>query len=257
MRLVAAIIALSACLTINAQSPAAPPRTYPRIVITVPDNVRSESMWIRYALHGASGGGGLLKAQPGVHDYSIDATAGQRANIIIYAPGCQFKTYSFDLNESDVTKEFVCDRLPTKTIRGFLPPEKIPKPWTTNATGFDIVAELNDHWTCGFLLTLKRDPRTTLIAGSCLGSPVNLGRVGEIDSSKNGYFEIIIPDFTHDPTFAGYNARFQPYGVITFVLREQAIDHARAAIQPADVPARTGLPVQSEYADPLVFTVMR
>ena len=50
-------------------------------------------------------------------------------------------------------------------------------------------------------------------AGSCLGSAIPLGTVGQLDPARKGIFEMTIPDFTRDPVFGKF-ARQEKFGVI-------------------------------------------
>lgn len=215
-------------------------------------------MWIRYSIRPQSGRIDSVKPAPGVREYVIDGTylgePARSANIVVYAPGCQFKTYMLDLRDaSDVTRDFVCDPLPTKTIHGFLPPQQIPRSWVGTDKAFDIVGEIDNDWTCTFLMTQQYADRT-LIAGSCLGKGIPLGRVGEIHAAKKGYFDITIPDFARDPAFVVYWAWPNSRGIIELALREKSIDRGRASIQPEDAPPRLGLSIRADYPDTIAFT---
>jgi hypothetical protein len=183
-----------------AQHAGAPTAKPPRILIEIPDNIPSDSLWIRYALRGQGGNGGLVKQIPSLRSYAIEAMVGakpaQHARVVVYAAGCQFKAYALDLNgTSDVSEHFKCDPLPTRTLHGFLPPSEIPPKNFPSENEFAVAGSLSPDWVCDFFLQG--------VGGSCLGSSIPLGLVGDLDLSNNGAFEITIPDFAQDPLFRG------------------------------------------------------
>jgi hypothetical protein len=237
----------------------------PNIVIHVPDNVSSEAMWIRYVRRGPGNTGGsmdFVRVRADVHEYVIPATyAGRPAEevkIVVYAPGCEFKTYEIaPAGAADIAKNFDCVPLPTKTVHGYLAPEEIPSPIFKGQKKLNIVAELEDDWVCGYLME-RRQGDAIMIAGSCLGLPVRLGQVGEIDPAEKGHFEIKIPDFTRDPLFSRYGSQPRGFGVQALVLREKVIDRPLCMIRPkSNAPEIRGLTIQSEYAELVVFTTAR
>ncbi len=107
------IVVANACaFTQDVGTPAAPA---PRILIELPDNVPSDAVWIRYFLSGPRSSGAIVKREPNLRRYVIDARIGvepaQHAKIVVYAPGCQFKAYTIDLDgASDASEHFQCER---------------------------------------------------------------------------------------------------------------------------------------------------
>jgi hypothetical protein len=100
-------------------------RATPRILIELPDNIPSDSVWIRYLLSDPGSSAEIVKREPNLRPYVIDARIGlkpaRHAKIVIYAVGCQFKAYAIDLEgASDILKRFQCDSLPSKTVRGVI-----------------------------------------------------------------------------------------------------------------------------------------
>jgi len=115
----------------------------------------------------------------------------------------------------------------------------------------DIAAYEDGDWVCRFFFQPR--PEATIIqSGSCLGSEIPLGTVGEIDPARGGNFEITLPDFTRDPVFDKFGEHGK-FGVIDLALREKKIGRVLATIKPEDGPDR-GLNVQDEYREPLTFT---
>lgn len=233
----------------------------PQIVISLPADIPPEVVWMRYALYGpqGSGGGGrrgeTLTPKPN-RRHSISATfAGapaRYAKIVMYAPGCQFVTYDLDLESgSDITEQFQCVPLPSRKIRGFIPPNKIPSNRFLPEKKLDIAAYEDGTWVCRFVLQHRRED-AIIEAGSCLGSDIPLGKVGEIDTARDGNFEITIPDFTRDPVFDRF-AEHRNFGVIELGLREKVIGHRLGSIKPLDGD-NFGLNIQVDYQEPIMFT---
>ena len=249
------IVAASDCLL--TQSTDTPLATAPRIIVNLPDNIPSDAVWIRYSLTGPGSTGATVKPEPNLRQYVIYTMAGasppQHAKIVIYAPGCRFKTYSLDLDgTSDISKQFECESLPTKTVHGFLPPAQIPSSIFTAERKLDILGALEGDWVCRFFLQER--------SGSCLGSNIPLGRVGEIDPAKGGTFEITIPDFTRDPVFKGIGEtpRSGHFDVIELGLHDKQVGRSLGTIKPEDAGRpESGLNVQIEYRDPVMFTRAR
>jgi hypothetical protein len=233
----------------------------PQIIIDLPDDVPPETVWVRYALYGPDGSGGRisqgerLKAEPNFRHY-ISAVFGgapaRYAKIVIYASGCKLAAYDLDLESgSDITEQFRCDSLPTRTVRGFIRPDKIPSNTYLAEKKLEIAAYEDGDWVCRFFFQPR--PEATIIqGGSCLGSEIPLGTVGEIDPARSGNFEITIPDFTRDPVFDKFGEHGK-FGVIDLALREKKIGRVLVTIKPEDGPER-GLNVQDEYREPLTFT---
>jgi hypothetical protein len=235
----------------------------PRILVNLPDDIPSEATWIRYSLTGRTSTGATVRREPNLRQYVINTTVGgipaQYAKIVIYAPGCRFRIYNLELDGiSDVSKQFECDPLSTKIVHGFLPPAQIPSSIFTAEKTLDVVAELAGDWVCEFFFQPPRGS-TIIMGGSCLGSAIPLGTVGEIDPAKGGAFEIAIPDFTRDPVFKGTGEipRTGNFDVIHLGLRDKKVKRVLGAIKPDDAGTERGLNVQVEYPSPVMFTRVR
>jgi hypothetical protein len=233
----------------------------PRIIINLPGNIPPGAVWVRYALYGPEGSGGrisggnTIKAEPNLGHY-ISAVFGgapaRNAKVVIYAPGCQFATYDLDLgNGADITQQFQCEPLPIKNVHGFLGPKEIPSNTYLTDNKLDVAGYLDGMWVCSFFLQQRRGA-SLIEGGSCLGSDIPLGIVGEINPARGGIFEMTIPDFTRDPAFERF-VRDGRFDVIELALKEKKIGRILATIK-ADERPELGLNVQDDYRDPVIFT---
>jgi len=90
----------------------------PTVSISLPANIPSETVQIRYFLIGSFGGyGSFIEPRPNQRDYEIDASTERRAadsvKILVYATGCEIQTFDLELTRSPNPKvRFVCDVLP-------------------------------------------------------------------------------------------------------------------------------------------------
>lgn len=85
--------------------------------ISLPSNIDSNQVQIRYFLTGAFGGyGSFVREGSGKHKYIIDTTVERRPaetlKVIVYAPGCQVVTISVaSLSNSSRQADFICEKL--------------------------------------------------------------------------------------------------------------------------------------------------
>ena len=264
MRLGLLILTFAACVCSFAQQVAPRSAAAPRIVVELPDNVPSDTVWIRYSLTGTGSTGATVKQERNLRQYVIEAVIegnpAQHAKVVVYAPGCQFKAYTISFNgTSDVTEQFRCDSLPTKKVIGFLPPAQIPEPLLAQETKLAVVGELEPDWVCRFFL-LQKQGATVTMSGSCLSAGVPLGRVGVLDLAKGGNFEIAIPDFTHDPLFRGTEEvpNLGNFGEIQFAIHDNVIlEKSLAGLRVENSGQPTGLSIEETYATPTRFTTSR
>jgi hypothetical protein len=256
------IAMLLASALVFAQASPTPVASTPHIIVSLPKDVPSDSVWIGYSISGPRGSsGGPLTRKPNLRAYVIYTTIRdgppQHAKVVVYAPGCQFQVYKLDFhNSSSVSLPFECILLPTKVVHGYLPPNQIPKPiYSAMEKKVAVVAELEDDWVCDFFMRSRRG-NNIIIVGSCLIAGIPLGTVGEIDPDKEGYFDITIPDFTRDPVFQGTEQvpKVSHFGVIELGLHDKTVARQIGAIWPVGSSQEKGLTVQGEYPYPVEFT---
>jgi hypothetical protein len=87
----------------------------PIVSISLPANIPSEPVQIRYFLTGSFGGyGSFIEPRPNQRDYEIEASAERKAadsvKILAYATGCKIQTFDLELTRLPNPKvRFVCD----------------------------------------------------------------------------------------------------------------------------------------------------
>src|ERR1700692_3196478 len=103
------------------------PGTLPTVSISLPADVPSETVQIRYFMTGSFGGyGGFIEPRPNQTDYEIDAstqgTPSDSIKILAYATGCKFQTFDLDLVQMPNPKvRLDCAPLPQIRIDGEIP----------------------------------------------------------------------------------------------------------------------------------------
>ena len=236
--------------------------TAPRIIIKLPDNVAPGSVWIRYLVDRRISRGELMHLDGNSREYVIlgvrkTSREPENVKVVLYSPRCEFKTYDIYMaGNSDIKKEFQCDPLPSKTLRGFVPPAEIPRSIAMDKR-LDIVGELEGDWICSFFLQQKQGSFAGSF-GSCLSSGVPLGTVGTLDPAEGGRFGITIPDFSRDPCFKFAAAWKSEFGTIEMGLHDKTVGVALGGIMPMDSTlGRRALIVQADYPDTIVFTSTR
>ena len=166
------------------------PASLPAVSISLPANVPSETVQIRYFMSGSFGGyGGLIEPEPNLTAYEIEtSTQGKPANelkILVYAAGCEFQTFELDLSQlTNSKKQFVCDSLPRTRISGEVPGELM----------LNENAQLSVHYMAFWANTFFgiKDgmvPDFQLVTAT---------------PDADGHFLVDIPDFSADKTASSY-----------------------------------------------------
>jgi hypothetical protein len=197
----------------------------------------------------------------------VDGQPARSARIYIYAPGCQFKIYDFELNDaSEFAQRFECVPLPTKVIRGFIPPMEIPLNFFSKRTELDISGELEANWICDNAFRQAAESGSQGVAGSCFVPSIPLGKVGQLNPADGGNFELRIPDFTQDPVFGsqvhepttnhfGWTDLSLDFGSIELSLKDEQVGRSVGTIDATDFSGPDhGLEILTEYPDLVVFT---
>ncbi|MGC9969675.1 MAG: hypothetical protein ABSE56_03690 [Bryobacteraceae bacterium] len=216
-------------------------RPLPRISISLPPDVLSETVDIHYVMSGPFGGyGGFVRPQRDVHAYEIEAAVdGKLATgikIIVYAPGCEIATFDEALSgPSTVPEEFTCRRLPSVSLSGKIVPKD-----ALRGRGPEVAISYAAYWAHGFFGI--KDGMVTMIP------------VATAVPDAEGFFQVQLPDFGRDPIAA----RADREGAFLFWLREAKAGNIITDLEPSDFRAGAGgLRIQSGYPPGLTFAARR
>lgn len=210
------------------------------IEVTLPKDVPSESLFIRYALEGEDFGG-WVQRRSRVSSYAIRTAREGRPAVrirgIVYAPGCAIQTFDLPPSTShDEQFPFFCQPLPNLSIAGI-----VTRPDRLYGREVKIQAKYVVQWAQRFL-----GINTELLTSIPLGDPVNL--------SPDETFRLSVPDFAEDPIAGTADHE----GEIQIWAADKATGDIVALLVPTD-PASLkvrvgGLKLQREYPSRIVFT---
>jgi hypothetical protein len=216
-------------------------RPLPRISISLPPDVLSETVDIHYFMTGPFGGyGGFLRPQRDVHAYRIEAAVdGKPATgikIIVYAPGCEIATFDESLSgPSTVPEEFTCRKLPSVSLSGQIAPKE-----ALQGRRSEVRITYMAYWAHGFFGI--RDGMVTTIP------------VATAIPDAEGSFQVQLPDFGRDPIAS----RADREGAFQFLLREAETWNTITNLEPSDFKtAAGGLRIQSWYPPGLTFAARK
>jgi hypothetical protein len=206
-------------------------QTAPYVEIKLPVGVRSETIFVRYALD--SDFGGWVDPHPDLSSYFIGTTrqgiAAARFRALIYAPGCAIQTVDLPISGPAVPQyAFVCQPLPSVRLTGSLIQSD-----RLNAHEISLEVKYVARWAARFL-GIGEDLTT--------GIPVAAVRF-----PSDGSFELSLPDIGATPDRGG---EFQ------ILTREGTNGRILAQLVPAVPSFRTrmgGLEIRAAYPDRVEF----
>jgi len=225
---------------IGFSQPEVMPRNPSHIIeITLPRDVASETVLIRYALEGDDFGG-WVESRQGASSYSISAIlGGLPAGIrgIIYASGCAVRT--FDISPGPSTYDrypFSCQPLAPLRIGGTV--ARMDRLYGREIT---LQAKYVARWAQRFLRIDE-----SLLTTIPVGEPTDL--------SRDGKFQLAVPDFAADPIAGAPDHD----GEIEIWARDKSTGDLVALLVPT-VPASLkvhvgGLKIQRAYPEEVIFT---
>ena len=226
-------------------------KVLPRVTFTWPDDATPQTVIYEWGNGWCGGSSGSYNGQG--KQFIVGGLCGygpmRHAKLAIYASGCQSQKFDLDLPASEVTKALRCDPLPDETLRGFIPPDQIPRVRLNQGPvlrQLDISADLETTWMHDFLYG----------ALDHIVEHISLNKVGVLDPARNGDFEITIPAFSHDPSYTSYAASGRSYGLIKFQLRDPLSGARLGGLVPVD-SFEPGLNVEGEYPYIVMFKVVR
>ena len=190
----------------------------PPFEIRLPSEVRSEQVQVRYYLAGPFGAkGGFLKAEPERNSYLIETSVNHQAadslRVILYAPGCQIVTFSFDsISDAEKGADVNCEDLPPLTFSG-----RVELPEALRARPYEVEISYLAYWAHTFF-RIEDGPVTSFV----------LARVAPTES---GDFHVELPNFTKDVVTASYRR----HAGLQFIARELDTGNIVAFLAPVNV----------------------
>lgn len=238
-----ALLAMSAFLSPAAQTPSKPD-DLPSVSVLLPANIPSETVQISYFLVGPFGGyGGYTKQRPGLHAYEISALvkgkAASEIRMIVYASGCEIKTFVLQLaGDSRLTEEFECQRPATVQLSGQIVPTEL-----VIRNNAELVVFYMANWSHGFF--------------GITDGMVTEFRLATVSPDANGVFQVELPYFTADTVDSSSQARAN----FRLMLRDSKTwNHLASNLEPEVPELRLkvpGLRILSHYPYGLKFTAAR
>lgn len=209
----------------------------PEVSISLPSNVRSETVQGEYFLLGRFGGvGGYINAKPDVVSYRIEAsvkgTAAKQVKMVFYADGCRTQKFVVSLRSTTESRNFDCEPLPTVTLRGVI----------ANFNSYhdkDVRVEFDylASWVCAFFGLQD-----------CM---VPTFKALTVVPQSDGSFSVVLPDFTQDQNEKATESRFK--GEFNVILRESQTGNIVAFLGPRESTLNHNLPLQSSYPSLIQF----
>lgn len=206
----------------------------PTIRLNLPQDIRSNSVYINYFLTGAFGGfEGFVTPDNGRSAYEIiaavDGKPAERVRLIAYAPGCRIETLDIQVHSQTVSQQLLCVPLGQKILHGQI----TPAPITQQPSEVEVTyLAMWDHRFFG------------IADGAVTAIPVT-----SAIPDQNGDFEIMLPDFSAQANLGE--------GEFTFTLREIKTRNIIAFLSPADdARGHQGLKVEASYPSLVRFSSM-
>jgi len=216
----------------------------PSVSVLLPANIPSEAVQISYFLIGPFGGyGGYTEQQPGLRSYEIsavvDGKAASEIRIIVYASGCEIKTYTFPLAEhSAVRQKFDCQRAATVRLAGQIIPAEL-----ATENNAELVVNYMAYWAHVFF-------------GIRDGTVIEF-QLAAVSPDSHGAFQVELPYFAAD--VAGSSS--QPRAGFRLTLRDSKTWNLIAFnLEPQEADLRLeehSLKIRSRYPNSLNFTAQR
>ena len=214
-----------------------------RLTILLPPGIPSETVKITYALGGGFGSyGRTIDVAPNTVfqpiPTSVEGKAADGLQMVIWAPGCETRTYTFDLRKSPPRRiGYECAAHPTVTLTGRIVPfEPIRE---RNA---EVVITYRADWECRFFGW-----------NDCL-VPQNI--VAIVRPGIDGTFEARLPDLASDSIVEASAGMPGATGAFWIILRDPKTWNHIADLQPEleDYRSANGsLKSLSAYPSDLVF----
>jgi hypothetical protein len=169
-------------------------KTEAHVLIDLPSFVPSETVYINYFLYGPFGAyGGSVTQEPGLRSYdiksSVDGKAASAIKLLVYAGGCEIRTFEIDLSErGTIKREFDCRPLPTTTLSGRIVPRQLVMGKAAQLRIMYMAA-----WSHEFF--------------GIMDGPIVEIPLATATPDDNGMFQTDVPDFDVDPATSAWNTK--------------------------------------------------
>ncbi len=214
----------------------------PSVSVLLPADIPSETVQISYHLIGRFGGYGDYtdKRRPGLRSYEIstlvDGKAASEIRIIVYASGCEIKTFNFPLTEhSTVRQQFECQRAATVRLAGQIVPAEL-----ATANNAELVVDYTAYWANTFF--------------GIQDGAVPEFQLATVAPASDGTFQVELPYFAGD----GADSSSQPRAGFRLTLRDSKTWNPIASdLEPQEADLRLeehSLKIKSRYPNSLKFT---
>jgi hypothetical protein len=214
---------------------------FPSVSVLLPASIPSENVQISYFLIGPFGGyRGYTKERRGLHSYEISASVeGKTASelrMIVYAPGCEIKTFVLPLTEdSKVEQAFECQPAATVHLSGQILLTELARERTP-----ELVVDYMAYWAHGFF--------------GITDGFVTKFRFATVSPDSNGAFQLELPYFSADVAASSSQKRAS----LWLTLRDSKnVNQIASTVQPEaqEFQAKDrNLRIESYYPDGLRFT---
>jgi hypothetical protein len=236
----AILLVISGFLSPEVQTPSNEDNS-PSVSVLLPPNIPSDTVQISYFLIGPFGGhGSYTKQRPGLQTYEIPASVdGKPANeirMIVYAGGCEIKTFVLSLSEdSRVKQAFECQPAATVQLSGQIVPTELAR-----RDNSELVIYYMAHWAHGFY--------------GISDGMVTEFRVASASPDSNGVFQVQLPYFGSDVAVSSSTERASFW----LMLRDSKTWNPLTSHLESELPdlrfKGNGLPIRTHYPDGLKFT---
>jgi hypothetical protein len=199
----------------------------PKISLTLPSDIPSETVQISYFMIGPFGGyGDLVRTEKGRSTYdvvaSVDGKAAASVKVIAYLPGCEIATLEIPMQGTTLSRPLSCKLLGRILLRGQISPVSIAQDYQPAEVEVDYLA-MWDHQFFGIM-----------------DGPVTSLHVATVIPDEKGQFEVAVPDFGRQTNL--------DEGEFQFILRQTTTGNIIAFLKPtSEDRGDIGLKVRPSY----------
>ena len=202
-------------------------RQAPKITLTLPSDIASETVQINYFMIGPFGGyGDFVRTEKGRSTYdvftSVDGKVAASVKVIAYLPGCEIATLEIPTQGTTLSRSLSCKLLGRILLRGQISPISITQDYQPAEVEVGYLA-MWDHQFFGIM-----------------DGPVTFLHVATVIPDEKGQFEVAVPDFSKQTNLSE--------GEFQFILRQTATGNIIAFLKPtSEDSGAVGLKVRPSY----------